>query len=608
MSQRVINTVLKLRDQMSKPLKDSTKNTTKLSRETKKVINDFKRLNRTTKDTAKNLAKTAAGMAGAYIGFRAVKGLLSDSTEAAKAQIEAETKLQAVFKATGKASAKEIEMLKKHASALQGVGVVGDEVTLSFQQQMASFNVGAGTVKNLSEGALDLLAQTKGLNASQGDAVNVANMMGKAMTGQVGALSRVGISFTEAQEKVLKFGTEEEKAATLAKVLQQNVGGVNKALAETDQGKIQQANNAFGDMKEVIGTGVIKVLGNLSTKFMKHLPQMQIMAEKVRDVFPLIADKMAIVKQIGMDIYDKMKPKIDWMKDTGLPLLKDAIGFVVDKATDLYNFINDNWKTIEPIILTIVGAMTAYKVITSALLIKSKALAIAEGIKTAVLATGATTVNAITIAQWAWNAAMSANPIALIVIGITALIAIGILLWKNWDTVKEKAGELWGHIQSVFGGIGDWFAGIWGNVKSGFRSFINFMINGLNIFVSNALKPINFIIDQINKLPKMNIPNVKLEVPNIPMFAKGGIATQPSIFGEAGREMAIPLKRNNPRSQMLLEKTDKIINGGSGKGNRGVGSNPIIVNIENFFGTDEFADIIGDKIYTKVFKEVANMA
>lgn len=56
-------------------------------------------------------------------------------------------------------------------------------------------------------------------------------MMGKVIEGQTGALSRYGYSFTEAQEQILKFGTEEQMAATLAEVVGQAVGGVNKALA-----------------------------------------------------------------------------------------------------------------------------------------------------------------------------------------------------------------------------------------------------------------------------------------------------------------------------------------------------------------------------------------
>ena len=110
----------------------------------------------------------------------------------------------------------------------------------------------------------DLIAQQKGLNATQGDAVSIGNMIGKVMSGQTSALSRAGIIMTEYQEKVLKTGTEEERAATLAKVLEQNVGGVNEALAQTDAGKVAVAGNLIGRTSDLIGEKLMSVKGKLA--------------------------------------------------------------------------------------------------------------------------------------------------------------------------------------------------------------------------------------------------------------------------------------------------------------------------------------------------------
>lgn len=65
-------------------------------------------------------------------------------------------------------------------------------------------------------------------------------------------------------------------------------------------------------------------------------------------------------------------------------------------------------------------------------------------------------IGIVTAAQWAWNIAMTANPIGLIVIGIGALIGAGILLVKHWDTVKDFFGNLWDGIKEVTGGAVDW--------------------------------------------------------------------------------------------------------------------------------------------------------
>ncbi|MDE6379542.1 MAG: hypothetical protein K2L11_03645, partial [Muribaculaceae bacterium] len=64
---------------------------------------------------------------------------------------------------------------------------------------------------------------------------------------------RYGYKFNEAQEKILKYGTEAERAAIIAEVVGESVGGMNKKLAETDTGKMKQLENYVGDLKEQIG-------------------------------------------------------------------------------------------------------------------------------------------------------------------------------------------------------------------------------------------------------------------------------------------------------------------------------------------------------------------
>lgn len=103
------------------------------------------------------------------------------------------------------------------------MGVIGDEVQLSGAQQMATFLNEKASLDSLIPAMNNLLAQQKGLNATNQDAVGIGNMMGKAMQGQVDVLQRVGVTFTEAQKKVLQYGTESERAAMLAQVIRDNV-------------------------------------------------------------------------------------------------------------------------------------------------------------------------------------------------------------------------------------------------------------------------------------------------------------------------------------------------------------------------------------------------
>lgn len=64
-------------------------------------------------------------------------------------------------------------------------------------------------------------------------------------------------------------------------------------------------------------------------------------------------------------------------------------------------------------------------------------------------------------AQWLWNAAMTANPIGLVIVGISGLIAAGYLLYKNWDTLSQKAKAFWGVIWGFGKQVFDFYVDFW---------------------------------------------------------------------------------------------------------------------------------------------------
>jgi len=203
------------------------------------------------------------GVAGIYAGSRLI--------DLSEKQAQAEQKLTEIYKSRLGVGKKAVASTLELARAEQKAGVVGDEVQIAAAQQLATYAKYPKTVNTMLPALNDLLVQQKGLNGTQEDATALANLFGKAMMGQTGALKRAGISFTEAQEKVLKYGTEEEKAAMIAEVVQQNVGNMNEEFAKTDAGKIQQAKNALGDMGEQIGAVLLPAVASLVSWFQANL-------------------------------------------------------------------------------------------------------------------------------------------------------------------------------------------------------------------------------------------------------------------------------------------------------------------------------------------------
>lgn len=229
--------------------KDLTKDAEGLKKAMAGVITEGQQL----KGNVINFAALATGIDAAQRSFGQLQGAMQELADAYAVQETAERKLETVMRQRIGASEDDIQSIKDLASAQQEIGVIGDEVQLSGAQQVATFLKERDSLAALMPAMNNLLAQQKGLTATTGDAVQIGNLMGKAMMGQVDALKRVGITFTEAEGNVMKYGTEQERAAMLAQIITNNVGEMNAELANTESGKQQQLVNTLGDMKEELG-------------------------------------------------------------------------------------------------------------------------------------------------------------------------------------------------------------------------------------------------------------------------------------------------------------------------------------------------------------------
>ena len=203
--------------------------------------------------TLLNMASTTVVIDGVTSAMSSLHAAMANLSAAYRVQQEAETKLETVMRQRMAATDAQIQSIKDLASAQQELGIIGDEVQLAGAQQLATFLTTTDTLTQLIPAMNNLVAQQAGYSATSQNAVSVANLMGKAMMGQASSLREVGITFDETQEKLIKYGDEATRAATLAQVITDNVGQMNAALAATDTGKQKQLENSLGDIKEKIG-------------------------------------------------------------------------------------------------------------------------------------------------------------------------------------------------------------------------------------------------------------------------------------------------------------------------------------------------------------------
>ena len=144
-----------------------------------------------------------------------------------------------------------------------------------------------------------------------------------------------------------------------------------------------------------------------------------------------------------------------------------------------------------------------------------------------------------TAAQALFNFVMSANPIALVILGIVAFVAALVVLYNKFEVVRTV-------VDTVFNAI-----------KVGVTTSLDFLTNYfegvLNIYknIFNAIAKLwNNTIGKLSfKFPDW-VPGLGgkgFSVPNIPMLAEGGIVNSPTLamIGEKGPEAVVPLNRNN---------------------------------------------------------------
>ena len=434
---KTIGVLLSLKDQFTTPLQKATKSVKNMDRQLEKAGNQVKAFGRKIKDGMKSVAKWAAIGFGALTAAAGV--FIKQSIDAAKDKLKADKLLETNLMKQANFKKEHIQMLKDEASALQDVGVVGDDVAVAGAGQLAIYKLKAEQIKTILPVIDDMVAKEKGFNGTQEDAIAMADVFGKAVEGKTKGLIKYGVSLTDAEEKLFKTMKREQRAEFLNKKLTAAIGGTNKALRETDEGKIVAAKGAWGDMQAELGKKLMPKLGAIAEWFHSKIPGIQdfilSLADKVEELVTRAEPYITQIKDMFGKVFEKVKPALEetWQ------ILSNAGTVAIDIAQGIIN----NWNRISPIVYTIVGAIAAYKLVMFGAWVYTTAMVAITKVKMAWDAAQAAATGTLTVKQWLLNAAMKANPIGLVITAIALLVGGIWLLCKNWDLVKRKTMELW---------------------------------------------------------------------------------------------------------------------------------------------------------------------
>ncbi len=239
---------------------------------------------------AKGMATVVSGAAAAAGGYLVNFG--KQAVDAALKAGEVTAKFQQVAKNNNWTDEEQKSLLSLNKTLGQ-TGVISGGTLKAAQAQLGTFALTADQVKTLTPALADMIANNKGYNATAQDGVQIANLLGKVMTGSATALSKYGVTMTDAQKKVLQEGSASEKAAMAAKVLEANFGGINKALAETPQGKMTILQHEIAGLKTSVGNDLIQAFGGVGGAVIK-------MVQAVEPLITALFDKIAqLAQKIG---------------------------------------------------------------------------------------------------------------------------------------------------------------------------------------------------------------------------------------------------------------------------------------------------------------------
>ncbi len=319
---------------------------------TGQLAGDFTRAKPQVMNAARGLAGSVnriLATIGVGIGIAAVFSSIRRATSLAERQIKAEQRVAAVVRGTGMAAGFTAKELMKQASALQAVTTIGDEEILELQAVILTFRKITGdTFEQTTELALDLA------EAMQTDAKSGALQLSKALQDPlrgVTALTRSGVTFTDQQKETIKNLVESNQlykaqALILAEVRGQ-VGGVAREMALTDLGKLTQAKNILGDMREEMGRKLIPLqtmFVNLQIKFLALTFRLGGAWGKVKDALKIVWDTWKeIFKMWGIDI----KGLGDDIGKFVEKAVNSVAEFVLDTAEWFNVFVKNSDKTWE---------------------------------------------------------------------------------------------------------------------------------------------------------------------------------------------------------------------------------------------------------------------
>lgn len=397
----------------------------KLSVEAAQALKDLDNFSQKLNDTGRAMQLIGAGMTLALTTplVMAGKAMFNSAADFD----ESINKVDVAFKDSSDAVKDWSENTLKQFGIAQGTAL---EMVSLFGDMGTTMGLVPAEAADMSTGLVGLAGDLASFKNVQLDVAQTA--LAGIFTGETESLKRLGIIMTEANLE--QYALEQGSKKLYGEMTQAEKVQLRYAYV-TDMSK-----NAIGDFSRTSDSSA-----NVTRTFSESIKEMSTSFGQalLPIITPVIQKATELVQWFG---------SLDGSTQTIIitaGLFLAALGPIVTILGTLMTVVGTVTAVISGMTLALSGGALAAGASTAATI----AYNVVQGIMAVASSVSAAAV-------WVLNGALAVltSPITWVIVAIVALIAIGVLLWKNWDTIVVKAGEL-------FNGIVKWFSNIWSSMK-----------------------------------------------------------------------------------------------------------------------------------------------
>lgn len=344
----------------------------------------------------------------------------------------------------------------------------------------------------------------------------------------------------------------------LTKSMTSASGGTGKQ-AEAFKKLGVSVTNADGSLKssDQVFNEVIKALGGVSNETERNALAMTLMGKSAMELNPLIEDggktyeqlaktmaenNLKFVDQETLDGANRFNDALDTLKASGLATLQTL-------GTQLASYLAPAMETIagalekvlgwlsqlSPQTLTIIGIIASVIAVIAPLLLFLGKISFAISSITGLMSTLGLSFGAI------------AGPIGIAIAAIAAIIAIGVLLYKNWDKIKAAAQALWAKITTTFN-----------NIKTAISNALMAALAKVVAIWNKIHFTINMTILKIKLAVKQAFTNIKTTISNI---FSSIVTAASNTWNKVKDAITKPIEKAKETVKKAINRIKDIING-----------------------------------------------